>query len=57
MTNLTTAPRPTTPATPKITWEMRTGPANPTDYRRLLEILFSPDTETVEPNGLHTKAA
>lgn len=52
-----TATRPHTTLTPKITWEIRTGPANPVDYRRLLGILCSPDTETVALNGLRIRVA
>jgi hypothetical protein len=57
MTNLTTVARPSTAPAQRVTWDIRTGPVNPTNYRRLLEILFSPDTETIDADGLHTKAA
>jgi hypothetical protein len=59
MTNLITAPPRTLPHNPTTTWELKPGPVNPTNYRRLLEILFAPDTETeaIDPDRLHTQAA
>lgn len=40
---------------PQVTVEFKTGKPDPTRYRRLLEILFSPDP--THTDGLHTRAA